>query len=34
MPNAPARKLEQVEEIIQIVELSAGEVETLNLVSA
>jgi hypothetical protein len=33
-PNAPARTLEQVQEIIQVVELSVEEVEKLNKVSA
>lgn len=34
VPIASARTVEQVEEIIQVVELSVGEVEKLNVVSA
>jgi aryl-alcohol dehydrogenase-like predicted oxidoreductase len=34
VPIASARTVEQVEEIIQVVELSAGEVEKLNAISA
>ena len=33
-PTAPARTVEQVEEIIQVVELSVEEVKKLNGVSA
>jgi hypothetical protein len=34
MSNAPARTVEQVEEIVQVVGLSVEEVEKLNGVSA
>jgi aryl-alcohol dehydrogenase-like predicted oxidoreductase len=34
VPIASARTVEQVEEIVQVVELSSGEVEKLNAVSA
>jgi aryl-alcohol dehydrogenase-like predicted oxidoreductase len=34
VPIASARTVEQVEEIVQVVELSAEEVEKLNAISA
>jgi aryl-alcohol dehydrogenase-like predicted oxidoreductase len=34
VPIASARTVEQVEEIVQVVELSGGEVEKLNAISA
>jgi aryl-alcohol dehydrogenase-like predicted oxidoreductase len=34
VPIASARTVEQVEEIVQVVELSVGEVEKLNAISA
>jgi aryl-alcohol dehydrogenase-like predicted oxidoreductase len=34
VPIASARTVEQVQEIVQVVELSGGEVEKLNAISA